>query len=152
LILDGGVSESSVGSMMIDPPLSALMATMQPPMPTQELTNANLQRQVDAFLQSLMDIDRSARKIQTTVPKTAIDLASSGHNPSLLSGYLLEDARSKNDDVRGKLFATKLLHDQLALRMDLWDEQLSKEAEAGDVAAKAMLEYKLDTGKKEAES
>ena len=62
-----------------------------------------------------------------------------GENPSALTGRLIDETRSQNESVRAQIFATKMLHDQLALRMELWDQVLEKEAQAGNEGAKNLL-------------
>lgn len=62
-----------------------------------------------------------------------------GENPSALTGRFLDETRYANESVRAQIFATKMLHDQLALRMELWDQVLEKEALAGNEGAKNLL-------------
>jgi BMFP domain-containing protein YqiC len=46
-----------------------------------------------------------------------------GANPDLVTKEYFESCRQKNDEARGRLFATKLFHDQLEARLNLWDPQ-----------------------------
>lgn len=68
-----------------------------------------------------------------------------GENPSALTGRFIDDTRYANECVRAQIFATKMLHDQLALRMELWDQVLHKEAAEGNQGAKQLLRDSADT-------
>lgn len=64
----------------------------------------------------------------------------SGYNPSVLTGRFVEEARFHNDSVRAQIFATKVLHDQLQMRMQIWDQVLQQEAIQGNKSAQLLLQ------------
>ena len=83
------------------------------------------------------------------VSVSCVSCVESGDNPSALTARFIDDVRFQNDSVRAQIFATKLLHDQLQLRMELWDEVLTTQAQAGNDSAKQLLLDAPTTGKQQ---
>jgi DUF971 family protein len=58
----------------------------------------------------------------------------------VLTGRFVVEVRFQNDSVRAQIFATKVLHDQLQMRMQIWDEVLQQEANQGSKSAQQLLQ------------
>lgn len=147
LIVEQGVAATPQMHGGMDETMQRLMGMAQPALDAQGMTNQNLQQQIGGYLSCLESLDRGARALQQqqlTVPKSVIECVESGHNPALLTQQFIEEAKWKHDAVRAKVFATKLLHDQLQVRVGLWDSALSAEAAAGHRDAHALLHAPLD--------
>ena len=46
-----------------------------------------------------------------------------GSNPDLVTMEYFDLCRRKNDEIRGRLFATKVFEDSLRSRLKLWEEE-----------------------------
>jgi hypothetical protein len=94
----------------------------------------------EGFVIDLVGIDRASRELEHVVPRSVIECVESGANPSFLTSRYVADSIAHNEQVRAQVISTRLLHDQLQLRMKLWETSLQQQANNGDVAAKQLLE------------
>jgi hypothetical protein len=62
-----------------------------------------------------------------------------------VSESILKREKHRSEEVRAKVFATKVLHDQLKVRVELWDQMLQQEAQTGNLTSYALLHSNFDT-------
>ncbi len=98
----------------------------------------------DAFLSDLVRLDTHGRRADLAVPREVIDGVEAGRNPHTFTQRMLNDVLVQNESVRAKVFAAKVLHDQLDVRMQVWMQHLRNEAAAGHSASDALQRTDID--------
>eukprot|EP00455_Lapot_gusevi_P052079 TRINITY_DN7893_c0_g1_i3.p1 TRINITY_DN7893_c0_g1~~TRINITY_DN7893_c0_g1_i3.p1 ORF type:complete len:167 (-),score=29.34 TRINITY_DN7893_c0_g1_i3:206-667(-) len=76
---------------------------------------------INEFMNQLRSLDELSRKVDAKVPLQVIEAIDHNQNPDFVTKQYLDACRHRNDQVRGRLFATKLLRDQLSAGMQFWD-------------------------------
>lgn len=88
-----------------------------------DASEANLHRKVDEYVGALGRLDADGRRVRGDVPLDVVEKVDLGQNPDSLTRELFEMGSAKNEQVRGKLFAAKVIEQHLRARLAFWDSR-----------------------------
>jgi len=77
---------------------------------------------LEEFIESLKNLERMSHDLEVTVPLNVIEKVDQGLNPDMVTKEYFQVCKKKNDEVRGRLFATKVFEDLLQARLDYWNQ------------------------------
>ena len=77
-------------------------------------------KKINQFQENLRKMDNYAQKMKTTIPFSILEGVDKDQNPYLYSKEIFDVAVNRNNETRGKLFATAVLEQHLEARYENW--------------------------------
>lgn len=74
------------------------------------------------FTDSLQNMNEIAKHVETKVPLRVIHRVDADINPHQVTKEYLDICKKKNDEARGRLFATRVFEESLQQRLQVWND------------------------------